>query len=265
MRTVRIANQQAQFESHPRWFIEMSLADTLRLGECLVCSNLLYSERRAIHSFLWEGMMSSQVRGKFLKGGGFCSRHFWIAKRIEDDCWPAGGIGIAILCENLVAHAIADLPRETDLGRPEHMNPFRRKRDIQVPLHGFDCMFCRDWLEREESLIETLEYLGNNPTWSQKLEQSPLCVHHALLALRIWRDTEDKQQARSALETRLRELQADLNEFIRKHDWNHRDEPFGRERDAVERAIQVLTGLARQFPLQRIGCEGGRNNVTREC
>jgi hypothetical protein len=261
---VKLGDRQAEFDSRQHWFTEMSLADSLRIGECLVCSNLIYAERRSIHSFLWEGMMSPVVRAKFLKGGGFCARHFWIAKRIEEECGPAGGIGVAILCENLVAKVVAELPAETDLRRTEPLGPFRRRKDIHLPAPGCGCIFCLDWIEREESLIATLEYLKNKPVWSDKLEQSPLCVHHSRSALRIWNESENKQQILSALATRLRDLQADLNDFIRKHDWNHRHEPLGREKDSVQRAIPILTGLERHFPLQRTGVEGGKTNGTRE-
>jgi hypothetical protein len=257
---VTTARKPTDLESLPHWFTEMSLADSLQVGECLVCSNLLHSERRAIHSFLWEGMMSPDVRGQFLEGGGFCSRHFWIAKGIEEECWRAGGIGIAILCENLVACAISDLSRETFLGRADGLNPFHRRKAVHMPLPGSGCMFCRDSIEREESLIATLEYLKYKPTWATKLEQSPLCAHHVQLALAIWKGSEDKQELRGAFETRLRELQLDLNEYIRKSDWNHRDEPLGRERDALERAIRVLTGSERQFlPYKTASGEGGSN------
>ncbi len=261
---MRIASSQAEFESHSHWFTESSLEQSLLPGECLVCSNLIHSERHAIHSFLWEGMMSSQVRTAFLKGGGFCARHFWIAKRIEQDDWPAGGIGIAILCENLVDNAIAQLPREAEVSRREPMNPFRRKHGADVPPSGSGCIFCHDWIDREDSLIETLEYLKNKPTWAERLDRAPLCAHHALVALHIWRNPEDKLQLRAALVARLQQLQADLREFIRKHDWNHRDEPLGQEKDAVPRAIQILTGPQRQFPVPKTGAEGGRSNGTRD-
>jgi Family of unknown function (DUF6062) len=259
-----MASRQAAFRNRSHWFTEMSLADSLRVGECLICSNLIYSERRAIHSFLWEGMMSSLAREEFLKGGGFCPRHFWIAKGIENEGSPASGIGVAILCENLVALAIAESPRDMTLEHREPVNPFRRKRDVDMPPPGSGCMFCRDRIEREESLIATLEDLKRRPIWSEKLEQSPLCVYHARLALAIWKDSEQKQLIRSALEARLKELQADLNEFIRKHDWNHRNEPLAREKDAVERAIQSLSGLEGQFPLTKTGSEGGRNHGSGE-
>jgi hypothetical protein len=253
-------SQPALFAARPLWFTEMSLTDSFRPGECLVCSNLIDAERHAIHSFLWEGMMSSEVRGKFLQGGGFCTRHFWMAKRLEDDGWPAGGIGLAILCENLVEHVIADLPRVADLARPEPVIPFRRKKDVRFCPPGAGCMFCRDWIEREESLIAALEGLKNKLTWSEKLERSPLCVHHSLVALRVWRGLDDKQHVRKALGEKLRQLHTDLKEFIRKHDWNHRGEALGRERDSVERAIQALSGLQRQFPVPRMGSELARNS-----
>lgn len=259
-----MARQPTELENLPHWFTEMSLADSLRLGECLVCSNLVHSERRSIRSFLWEGMMSSDVRTQFLEGGGFCSRHFWIAKDIERECWAAGGIGIAILCENLVARAMAELSREPFSVRAEALNPFHRRKDVHLLPPGSGCIFCRDWIEREESLIATLESLKCKTTWSEKLKESPLCAHHMHVALGIWKGSEDKQELREAFEARLRDLQLDLNEYIRKHDWNQRDEPLGRERDVLERAIRVLTGLERQFPPYKTGSEEGGTNGTRK-
>jgi hypothetical protein len=93
-------------------------------------------------------------------------------------------------------------------------------------------MFCADW----------------RAAWTDKLTESPLCVNHKRLALAVWKDPAKKEQLRAALESRLQELQADLNEFIRKHDWNHRGEPLGEERYAVQRTIGILTGLEKAFP-----------------
>jgi len=261
---VPITNPRAEIESRSHWFTESSLEESLRPGECLVCSNLDRSERHSIHSFLWEGMMSPHARTAFLTGRGFCARHFWIAKRIEDECWPAGGIGVAILCENLIDQAIENLPTQESLSQPDINGLFRRKRETRLCSPGSECIFCREGGEREESLLDALQFLKHRPAWAQNLERSPLCVHHSLLALRIWKDPADRQQLRSTLADHLQELQAELREFIRKHDWNCRDEPFGRERDSVFRAIQVLTGLQRQFPFQRIGAEGDRINGTRK-
>jgi len=259
-----MTSSQAEFDRHSHWFTESSLTESSRSGDCLICSNLVHSERQMIHSFLWEGMMSSQARTDFLEGGGFCPRHFWIAKRIEEDEWPSGGIGVAILCESIVAKAIQDLPNPKELSRRPAIGPFREKPRVEVSSPGSDCIFCRDQRDREESLVEILEFLKHKPGWSEKLAQSPLCVRHALMAFRMWREPVDKLQLRTALDEYLCQLQTDLKEFIRKHDWNYRHEPLGREKNAVIRAIQALTGLARQFPVQKFGAEGGNANGTRE-
>jgi hypothetical protein len=247
--------------SRPRWFTEMSLTDSLRFGECLVCSNLAYAERRGIYSFLWEGMMSNHARTKFLEGGGFCPRHFWMAKRIEDEGWPAGGIGVALLCENLIEAAIRDLALNPGSDSCERSRVFfwKKKTSVRPPVSA--CMFCADWVEREESLIEALESLKDKPQWSKALEESPLCAHHVGLARAIWKNSEDREQVAQSLELRLRELQADLKEWIGKHDWNRRGEPLGREQGVVERAIRVLAGLARQFPLCDPHRNRGRNDA----
>ena len=253
----------ARFESHSHWFTETSLEDSLHLGECLICSNLLFSERRAIHSFLWEGMMSPRLRSAFLEGGGFCARHFWMAKRIEDDGWRSGGVGVAILCENLARSAIENLASETHSNRPAALRWFRRKRSLSLPLPVQGCIFCRDSMARQESLVEILEFLKDKSAWSERLARSPLCMRHGLMALQIWTKPQSKSQLRAALEEYLKQLEADLEEFIRKHDWNHRDEPLGREKDSVLRAIEFLTGLATQFPFQRVAAEGGGENGSR--
>lgn len=260
---MRIEGSQAEFDSHSHWFTESSLAESSRIGECLVCSNLTHCERQAILSFLWEGMMSPRGRSAFLKGNGFCARHFWIAKRIEEDEWPARGLGVAILCENLVAIAIEELPSTKDLSRRPALGPFRHKPTVNVPGGGRGCMFCRDWYTREESLIDILQYLKHKPNWSEKIAGSHFCVRHGMMALQAWKDASDKLQLRAELEEQLHQLQADLKEFIRKRDWNYRNEPVGREQDAVFRAIQFLIGPARQFPMQRASAEGRRNNGSR--
>jgi hypothetical protein len=256
-------NDGVSVPSRTHWFTELSLEESFCPGDCLVCSNLIHAEQRAIHSFLYEGMMSSIVRNRFLKGGGFCVRHFWIAKRIEDDCWPSGGIGMAILCENLATKALSELREHANASRHGSRRAFRQNRDsFFTPPPSDDCMFCDDGAKREVALIETLEDLKLDPNWFEKLKRAPLCFRHGLIALRFWSNPLNKQEIRQELEALLQQLQLDLNEFIRKHDWNHRDEAAGREKDAVPRAIRALTGLERQFPVQRSKVNGGNGNGT---
>lgn len=259
-----VSKAREDFDSRSYWFTESSLKESLRPGECLVCSNLERSERHSIYCFLWEGMMSPHARSAFLGGKGFCARHFWIAKRIEDESWPAGGIGVAILCENLIEHAIGSLPSHEKHGGAGSQGFLRGRHEPRVLPPGSGCIFCLAQTEREESMLEALQYLKHKAAWARNLESSPLCFGHSMLAFHIWKDPADREQLRGVLVEHLRELQESLKEFIRKHDWNHRDEPLGSEKDSVFRAIQVLTGLERQFPFQGAGTEGGGTDGTRK-
>ncbi len=245
------------------WFTESSLGESFREGECLICSNLVHAERHAIFSFLWEATMSSMVRVQLVESGGFCARHFWLATRVEEACWPASGIGVAILCENLIGRVLGASPDAKDLQGTGPRLFFRRRTKAPVVLPSPDCMFCRDSAERKQSLIEILEYLQQKQIWKEKLDRSPRCLRDVTLALQRWERPDSKEQLRFCVEMRLRQLRADLNEFIRKHDWNHREDPLGRERGPVERAIQFLTGFERQFPQRRKQAEGGTDNGNR--
>lgn len=209
--------------------------------------------------------MAASAREQFLTAGGFCARHFWIAKQIEDDCWLAGGIGIAILCENLVKNALSRLPQDIDLYPHQLLRSFRLHREsLSTPLPGEECMFCDDSAKRETAIIETLEDLKLDPKWYENLKQAPLCLRHGVMALRLWNKPLNRQELRQELETLLLELQLDLKEFVRKHDWNYRNETPGREKDAVARAIRTLTGLNRQYPEQRPKIDGENENGIRE-
>lgn len=193
--------------------------------------------------------MSPDVRQDFLKGGGFCLRHFWEAKRIEERCWPAGGIGVALLCENLIRRYSVETTEYLDENQRRPLRFLRRsqkRRDFCAP--GFRCTFCQDNEEREKHLVQVIKELIEQPTWSKMLEEAPLCLRHAVLALNMWGDSLSQERIREHFQGHLCQLTTDIEEFIRKSDWQYRNEPKGRERDAVFRAIEYLVGLDLQFP-----------------
>jgi hypothetical protein len=233
------------------WFTKSFLRRNSRPDECLICSSVIASERRAIHSFLYEGMMSPSIRERFLAGGGFCRRHAWMAKEIEAGCWPAGDIGLAILGENLVGRVperpemLAREGRSPRLGR---LRSPRHSRDESVPASGEVCLICADNAAHERSLLAGLEDLISGKEWNQRLESSPLCLKHAEQAERVWRDPEKRQWARTHLERTIAALRTDLKEFLRKSSHPYRDEPKGREQGSVPRTLGFLAGRFLGFP-----------------
>ena len=117
------------------WATQTTLSKAFALGGCGICNAVRAAERKGIHSFLYEGMMFPFVRQQFLDGGGFCLRHFWMAKEIEDETWPTGGFGMAILCESLTHLADAGLS-EIAAVEPNARPTLLRRREANVFLPG---------------------------------------------------------------------------------------------------------------------------------
>lgn len=253
-------NKQVTERRKVDWITRSSLRESFRAGECIVCSNQIASERHSIHSFLYEGMMSPEVRGDFLAGGGFCARHFWVAKRIEEECWHAGGIGLALLCEDLLKRVASAVP---PLTRGASASPFDRARlgplsDDQVASR-WGCFFCTESWRHELDVLVQLDDLVFEPEWRELLLQSSLCVRHAWLASGLWKNVESLAWLRSRFEAQVTELSGGIAEFVGKQDWQHRKEPRGEEKFAVARTISFLVGLSRQFPVRELVDRDGSN------
>jgi hypothetical protein len=192
-------------------------------------------------------MMAPQPRAHFLQGGGFCLRHFWIAKRIEEECWPAGGIGVAILCENLLQQLSSQPLSPVKRRRGGRLRGWNQEdRDSRLP--GFACAFCRDNEERERALLQEVGELISEHKWSEMLADAPPCFEHAWLDFQLWERTDAHSWIEGYVEKQRERLNAAVREFIRKRDWQYRNEPRGPEKDAVLRAIEFLVGPAEQFP-----------------
>jgi hypothetical protein len=173
------AGQNLSPQKQTNWFTQSSLRHSFRPDECLICSHLIASEWRAIHPFIYEGIMAPGPRNHFLRGGGFCLLHFWIAKRIEEECWPEGGIGVAILCENHGQEIPSGLPTFWNRNRGPSFRRLRcNPKTDSLHSPGFDCTFCRDNQESEASLLREIEHLLDEKDWFRMLRDAPLRFRH---------------------------------------------------------------------------------------
>ena len=163
-----------------------------------------------------------------------------MAMEIEDECWPAGGSGMAILCEQLLERGLAAIGR---LGaRPPKGR--RAGGGSLVTPPGAACLFCRRNAEREVHLLSVLEDVETDEALAAMLQAAPLCVRHALAGLETWRSGESRRWLGTRVRSRIEALAADLREFRRAQDWQSRTKEAGQGRDAasVRRAVEALTG-----------------------
>ena len=238
----REPEKRSSRDNHALWFTRDTLSQAFTLGGCAVCSAVHVAERKAIHSFLREGMMFPHVRKQFLDGGGFCLRHFWMAKEIEDISWQTGGFGLAILCEDLTRLAHSGLD---ELASPQS-NPrpalLKRRQQARGFMPGRDCMFCQDNREKETFLTDVLEELAGEDAFQKPLANQGFCIRHGQLAVERWKDSPERTALSSRLQLQITELAADLREFMRKRDCQYRQEPAGREHDSLLRAMHFFVG-----------------------
>jgi len=233
-------NETTAEDDHSRWWSRDQLAQCLQGGGCLICRALARFEAKNIHSFLYEGMMLPDVRKQFLAGGGFCRRHCLIALAIEDECWPAGGIGMAMLCEDLLRLALDALGKTKTTDR---RSPAAQRRDgAQLFRPSGSCIFCNDSRRKEEILIEALEGFAAEEQFRQALQARGLCIWHGELAINQWKSEEVRAWISAIMFERMRTVAGNLREAIRKHDHTHQQEKRPERREAVLRAMELLAG-----------------------
>jgi hypothetical protein len=216
-----------------------ALENALRMGGCPACQTLHQLEQRALFSFLYEGMMSGPARQEFLGSGGFCPRHFGLAQQVKRRLEGIGDFELAGLCRQLVPLAQKDLEAES-AGR-RRLGLRRRPAASRIP--GRDCIFCRDMQRREQEIIDVLEGLIADERFAAGITSNGLCFPHARMAISAWRHTLSRQWLVAAMRQFTAELEADLKQFIRKHDVQQRHEPLEREADIVPRSVAFLVGL----------------------
>lgn len=190
--------------------------------------------------------MSPGVRQDFLRKGGFCRRHFWLAKEIEEDSWQAGGIGLAILCEDLLRLTTSIFEPQTNPSRQKKRTITLRAKPTPAAI-GAPCIFCEENATTESYLIEVLEDLLGEPPFRRALEDGCLCVAHGQIATTEWKNEENRMWIASAVRKHTVVLAEGIRKFIDKHDYQRRGELAGAEVDVVQRAIRMLVGSDRRF------------------
>jgi len=216
-----------------RWHTRDVLQRSLKVRGCVACAAVNWFEWKSIHSFLYEGMMFPDVRDRFLRSGGFCLRHFTIAAQIEIESWRAGGVGMAILCQDLINGERKLLRRENTVNN--------KKAEIEG-LPGANCMFCCEKADKERILLEVLEEVRDEEPFRRAIEGQALCIRHARIALSLWSNFAARQWLVVQVEKKIEAADGDLGEFIRKHDYRYRDEDSARDRTVIDKARELILG-----------------------
>ncbi len=202
-----------------RHLVYHELREALEQGAlCALCALETKALERYFSSVFHESVNDPSLREELRRSRGFCPRHSRVMLRSAD------ALGMAILCEDQVRLALADL---SGRGGPGASVPCPACR-LQDDARSRYSSVLLQWLE-EPGAGEVLERAGG------------LCLPHLKGLLQKAGGDARRRLEAAALES-LETLAAQLREFQRKQDYRFRHEVFGPEADSWRRAVRLLTG-----------------------
>ncbi len=221
------------------------LEEALRKPGCAVCRLEHEAALSAVDHLLWEHTNDPETRRQVREAGGFCPAHSRLLVAMElSRSGPA--LGVNLIYESLAESAVQDLRRRR-AGRRSSLwtGRFRHAQTASAP----ECPICQQMKQAGmnvlSSLMQALEERDSRLREAY-LQSDGICLGH----LRGWMDEAGDRFVRATdfvLEDtleRLKRHRAEMLEFIRKQNWEYRDEPLtAEERRAWLKVLTLFTGL----------------------
>ncbi|MBN1137452.1 MAG: hypothetical protein JXM73_12760, partial [Anaerolineae bacterium] len=221
-------------------------------------------------TLLYENINDGDARLHLVRGMGLCPEHARALQSATQELWH-DGMGVAIIYEDLASRILRTLSEYLDKSPPSRASRRTRLRQQMErlgsvgrrlarwllpaapgasllakvsPVKG--CRACELVGQMEETYLSWLVCQLADPEFRHLYAASDgLCLPHLRRALA---GAEDEQAVRFLAEVavaKLGPLVADLNEHIRKRDWNNRHEPrHPWEEASWLRAVAFFTGEA---------------------
>jgi hypothetical protein len=231
-------------------FTSYKLLEACREPGCPVC----WLEQRGVERYLdnqfYENVNSSAWRSQLRASHGFCHQHAWLGveKRLGD------ALGFSIIYHDIVRSLLDSMHDDANSKHhrvrrasvPGRATGSLRKR-IEKILAALTprkrCPACEyiDGITRDtlSALVKDLE----TDELIQALRASEgLCLNHLRLALRYTEQGPVSELLLTIHRAKLERLKNELEEFIRKSDYQLIQQGFGSEGDAWLRAIRMVAG-----------------------
>ena len=184
------------------------------------------------------------------KSLGFCHEHAWLLldKSLGDD------LSIAIIYHDILGTILKQLPN-TSISVPSQSKKISWFRRIpswltnsielvsRVITPKETCLACQ---QRENATRFTMDILAesfsNKDFFDALASSDSLCLPHLKKAFEKVKTEEDFNSLLSISREKLRNLEQELAEYIRKNDYRFRREDSGLESDSWKRAVRMAVG-----------------------
>ena len=235
-------------------FTAHKLLEACREQGCPVCRLEQRDVERYLDRQFYENVNSPAWRDSLRASLGFCHEHAWLAvdQRLGD------ALGFSIIYRDILNSILTQL---NDGGVPARSS--RRGASLlrQVPDQVRDiiekmlsalkprklCPVCEHRDEMTRSTLSVLVKELESAELANALQASDgLCLPHLRMTLELIKDASASEKLLAIHREKFEGLKNELEEFIRKNDYQAIKEGFGREGDAWLRAVGVIVGSKRE-------------------
>jgi hypothetical protein len=210
---------------------------------CAVCRLVNRTGRRYLESLLYEDVNDPGVQAHFRESLGFCSRHAYLMLDVGD------GLGTSILYRAATRDLLKHLSQMPD--EPKSRASLRTliggssREQTTFPEPGSGCMVCRSEESAEDTYLRALLDGAEDGSLVRLLDgPGTICVRHLSRASKVGGGRLPEVLV-EITRVALKDLEADLSLYVRHSSHQHRDEPWGKERDSWKRIVAKMVGPRR--------------------
>jgi hypothetical protein len=211
-------------------------------ARCPICTLNDRDERRYIDATLYDQVTNVHWREQIRSARGFCAAH---TTRILNEGRSA--LGVALIADDLLKtlrELLAARPQERPGAWGRLLGAIGGSRALAGHLRGkAPCPLCAHLIQQTPVHVRSLlQDLATGDGQAAYAASAGLCMPHLVQALEAGDPAEGIPFLAAHQQQAWQNLEAELQEFIRKSDYQFTGEPIGAERDAWRRAFRLLAG-----------------------
>lgn len=209
------------------------LSEACNKAGCILCRLTGETTHRYLETFKDETFTDVSVRAKLRNSRGFCNTHTWRLVQM------GASLPLAQAYRDIITDEIEQL--ENDGGRQRQRWFHPKNGEALSP-----CPACQQSNEALTRFVFSLRQALPDPSfYTLFLSSHGLCLPHFHLSCTLKPLTASETwlpQLRKAQLTIIQQLEAQLSELIRKHDYRYKNEARGIEMTSWQRAAGLVSG-----------------------
>jgi hypothetical protein len=215
---------------------------------CPICRLVDQGVRHFVQGLFYENVNDPPVRAQLRASLGFCITH----ARMMLEPGMGEALGISIIYHDILKALLNRLPDAISINSdqsPAFMRWLNRSEKSGDRFAGIDhalkvqapCLVCEQQIKIEQLHLDALVTILAEDEFVTILAGSQgLCLPHFVRAMSTYGADKNAERLLQVQRDCIRNLQAELVEFVRKNDYRFSDEGFGQESDAWKRALRLF-------------------------